>query len=118
METLYKQRIEQQPGDVQNAIGYYLDYSEDLLVTASIMVEARGLAGVCRVGTFGAKKYSRFGFLSVDNGAERYREAGGRHLRKWLDGEDYDNEPGGSGEHHLDIWLWNMLAELTTPVKK
>lgn len=68
----------------------------------------RGLAGVLENGTFGAKKYGRFNFLQVENAVERYREAGGRHLVRWLDGEDIDPE---SQVNHLDMWLWNMIAE-------
>lgn len=79
-----------------------------LLKVIHSVLDYRGLAGVLENGTFGAKKYGRFNFLQVENAVERYREAGGRHLVRWLDGEDIDPE---SQVDHLDMWLWNMIAE-------
>lgn len=67
------------------------------------------LAHVDRVGKFGAKKYTKGGFLSVPNGEVRYNNAGVRHNIKHLSGELTDSD---SGELHLAHKAWNALAEL------
>lgn len=66
------------------------------------------LQEVARVCTFGARKYSRQGWLHVDDGPRRYRDAGVRHQ---LAGnlEDKDEE---SNLLHLSHQAWNVLAEL------
>lgn len=79
------------------------------------LLSARGLQGVMLDGTFGARKYSRFGFRAVPEAVERYREAGGRHLVRWLEGQDLDDD---SGLNHLDVWLWNIMAEITCDNRK
>ena len=61
---------------------------------------------VAKVGTFGAKKYSDYGFLSVPNGEERYTDAMLRHL---LTLEDVDGE---TGLLHDAAVAWNALARL------
>lgn len=67
------------------------------------------LAHVDRVGKFGAKKYTKGGFLTVPNGEVRYNNAGIRHNIKHLSGEAVDED---SGELHLAHKAWNALAEL------
>lgn len=67
------------------------------------------LAHVDRVGKFGAKKYTKGGFLSVPNGEVRYNNAGVRHNIKHLSGELTDSD---SGELHLAHKAWNAMAEL------
>lgn len=76
---------------------------------AAQLVRNRGLGGAVVSGTWGVTKYTPFGFLDVENGEERYREAGGRHLMAWLCGENTDEE---NGANHLDCWIWNILAEI------
>lgn len=63
---------------------------------------------VCRVGTFGAEKYTDNGWKDVPHGQERYRDAAMRHWLKRSMGEEFDQE---SGIHHLAHMVWNLLAE-------
>ena len=63
---------------------------------------------VGRVGTFGAKKYSRSGWLSVPNGRDRYKSALLRHFFQSKE-EEYDPD---SKELHLAQVAWNALAAL------
>jgi hypothetical protein len=66
------------------------------------------LMAVAEVGTFGAKKYSRGGWQSVPEGAQRYNDAMWRHLLK-EQREDLDPD---SGLMHKAHRAWNALAEL------
>jgi hypothetical protein len=66
------------------------------------------LLEVAKVGTFGAKKYSRGGWQSVENGRERYRDAAVRHLLI-QHVEELDDQ---SDLLHLAHQAWNVLAEL------
>ena len=70
---------------------------------------SRALLKVSEVGTFGAEKYSDFGWLSVDNGEDRYDDA---KLRHWLiekTGETIDQQ---SSLEHAAHEAWNALARL------
>lgn len=68
----------------------------------------RALLAVAEVGTFGAQKYTRGGWLEVPNGFERYSAAMWRHLlaenRQQLDPE--------SGLTHAAHAAWGALARL------
>jgi hypothetical protein len=66
-------------------------------------------AAVDRIGKFGARKYTKGGFLEVPNGQVRYSNALMRHHVKHLQGELTDPD---SGELHLAHKAWNALAEL------
>ena len=66
----------------------------------------RALTEVGKVGTFGAKKYSDNGWMEVENGINRYRDAMYRHL---FATDFYDND---SGLPHMAHAAWNMLALL------
>ncbi len=76
----------------------------------------RSLYAVSEVGTAGAKKYSRGGFLSVEDGFNRYTAAMLRHYFK--EGrEEYDTDP--ELQKYLDEpclhaaqVAWNALARL------
>jgi len=70
---------------------------------------ANALIEVCKIGTFGAKKYTRDGWLSVENGESRYRSAGLRHWLKEATGEEIDPD---SQLLHKAHKAWNALAEL------
>lgn len=69
---------------------------------------ARALFEVGRVGTYGAGKYSPNGWLEVENGEERYMDAGLRHL---IDDaiEEIDKD---TNLWHLAQAAWNLLAVL------
>lgn len=70
---------------------------------------ARALLEVSKVGTFGAEKYTRYGFLDVPNGEERYDSAGLRHYLEKKKGNPYDKE---SGLLHAAHSAWCSLANL------
>ena len=67
---------------------------------------AQALTEVGKVGTFGAKKYSDFGWLEVPNGVARYTDALLRHV---LDRRHKDTE---SGLPHAAHAAWCALARL------
>jgi hypothetical protein len=68
------------------------------------------------VGTKGSIKYTRFGFLEVDDGKARYTDAMFRHWFKECTGEEYDmiDDHGkpGTEELHAACVAWNALARL------
>ena len=70
---------------------------------------ARALWEVAEVGTYGAKKYSDDGWLSVPKASERYEDADLRHmLKRWM-GEECDKD---TDILHLAHQAWNALAKL------
>lgn len=69
----------------------------------------RALMAVGDIGTFGANKYSDSGWLSVDNGFQRYTDAMLRHYFKEKMGEFSDPESDMLHAAHL---AWNALARL------
>jgi hypothetical protein len=69
----------------------------------------RALLELARVAGDGAKKYTKDGWVHVEDGEYRYANAAGRHaLKRWIDGEK-DPE---SGHRHLAHQAWNILAVL------
>ncbi len=70
---------------------------------------ARALRAVAQVGTFGARKYTARGWLTVPNGVERYTDAMLRHWLADAAGESYDPD---SELHHAAHLAWNALARL------
>lgn len=69
----------------------------------------RAILAVAEVGTFGAEKYSKDGWLMVDNGIERYTDAMDRHrLYAGIDGP-FDPQ---SKLLHAAHEAWNALARL------
>lgn len=73
---------------------------------------ANALEEVAKVTTVGAQKYTRNGWVEVENGQERYMEAFGRHLLAYGQGEEVDDGPKGTGCLHLSQIIWNALAVL------
>lgn len=70
---------------------------------------AHALQQVAEVGTFGARKYTDHGWLSVPGGIERYTDA---MLRHWLaehTGGALDDQTGLLHAAHL---AWNAMARL------
>jgi len=75
----------------------------------------RALTEVAKVAGFGAKKYTRGGFISVPDGINRYEDALGRHtLGQFIDG-DLDEE---SGLYHAAHRAWCALAVLELKLRK
>jgi hypothetical protein len=70
---------------------------------------AKALEEVGRVGTFGAKKYTDNGWVSVPEGVNRYTDAAYRHLLKEAQGELQDPD---SNILHAAHTAWNALARL------
>jgi hypothetical protein len=70
---------------------------------------ARAIWAVAEVATFGAIKYTPGGWVEVDNGQDRYADAGYRHVLKRAMGETVDPD---SELAHLAHEAWNALAKL------
>lgn len=75
---------------------------------------SRALSGVIDVGTFGAKKYSRSGWLEVPDAEFRYKNALYRHL---LDSEASELDKD-SGLPVLAHATWNLLAWLELVLRR
>jgi len=79
---------------------------------------SRSLLEVARVGTYGAKKYTRGGFLEVPDGENRYKAAMLRHFFAENHEGPYDLDPmleeyGYEGQiRHKAQVAWNALAAL------
>lgn len=71
---------------------------------------ADALWEVGKVGTFGANKYTPNGWMTLDDGLNRYSDAMLRHYLKEQMGELYDEE---SGMYHAAQVAWNALARLS-----
>lgn len=69
----------------------------------------RALLQVARVGTYGASKYTRDGWLSVPDGPRRYTDAMYRHLNAEARGELHDAD---TQLEHAAHAAWNALARL------
>lgn len=88
---------------------------DDGKIMMSLLLDmSEALKAVAEVGTFGAKKYTRGGWLEVPNGYNRYTDAMMRHLM--AEGE-YDDGEGGIGTLHDAQVAWNALARLTLKLK-
>jgi hypothetical protein len=70
---------------------------------------ARALQAVGEVGTYGARKYTKHGWVSVPDGVERYTDALYRHLLKEAAGEEKDPDTALLHAAHA---AWNALARL------
>lgn len=90
----------------QHAPGAKLDAGKPM---ASLLLDmSRALKAVAEVGTFGARKYTRGGWLEVPNGKERYTDALLRHLLE----ESSSTTDKDSGLRHAAHAAWNALARL------
>ena len=72
------------------------------------------LLEVARVGTYGAEKYSRSGWVEVPDGEIRYTDAMWRHLLAEKE-EETDEESGFLHEAHV---AWNALARLELKLRE
>lgn len=73
----------------------------------SALVTEGDILAAIQVGTFGARKYTRDGWLAVPDGVARYDEAAGRHLWSMLHGEECCPD---SKLPHYYHFVWNVLA--------
>ena len=76
---------------------------------------ASALLEVSKVGTFGARKYSRDGWKTVEDGEDRYTSAMLRHYFDEKCGLEFDEESGLLHAAHL---AWNALARLEFKIKE
>lgn len=72
------------------------------------------LEEVGRVGTYGAQKYTDYGWSTVPNGIERYTDAMYRHLLAEANGKDFDKDTNLLHAAHA---AWNALARLELMVR-
>lgn len=99
---------EQDPhGISQHAPGAKLD-AEKPRVGLVMDGFALALLEVAKVGTYGAKKYSDNGWMSVKDGERRYKDAMLRHALQ----ASYEERDAESGLLHLAQSCWNSLATL------
>lgn len=70
---------------------------------------ARALTEVTRVGTYGAVKYTEYGWTEVPNGVDRYDDA---MLRHWLDEKSGKPVDPDTDLMHAAHAAWNALARL------
>lgn len=76
---------------------------------------SRALLEVCKVGTFGANKYTDNGWLEVPDAQERYTDAGLRHFLYEAAGEELDKD---SLLLHAAHEAWNSLAKLELQLRE
>lgn len=76
---------------------------------------ANAISAVAEVTTYGAKKYTPNGWVSVPDAEERYTDALYRHLLKDAAGERVDPETGLT---HLAHACWNLSAVLELRLRK
>lgn len=75
----------------------------------------RALEEVGKLTTFGARKYTRMGFLKVDNAVNRYTSAMMRHQLEKAKGNIFDPETSLS---HSTAVAWNALAILELELRQ
>jgi len=114
----YMPLTEEDPNGIPaNAPGSKLDAGK--LRPALVLGEfSRALTEVVKIGTYGAAKYTPRGWLSVENGRERYADAAFRHQLAVWRGEEVDDGPGGTGGLHKAQVIWNLLAELELELRE
>lgn len=76
---------------------------------------SRALMAVSEVGTFGAEKYTERGWVTVENGVERYTDAMVRHLLDEAQGQVFDDESELAHSAHA---AWNALARLELTLRQ
>lgn len=82
---------------------------------------ANALTEVAQLGTIGAAKYTPFGFLEVENGYERYEDAGLRHqFKAWLAGSEDEKTitDEETNIRELTCVAWNALAKLELAIRE
>ncbi len=77
---------------------------------------SRALQTVVDVGTYGAKKYTRTGWVAVSDAETRYTDALVRHLLAM--GVDPDGLDKETGLPHLAHVAWNALAVLELQARR
>lgn len=111
-------------GVEQHVLGAKLDAGK--VDMSLLQLWPRALTEVCRVGTMGATKYTRGGFLAVLDGVRRYTAALLRHMflepfEKYDIDPFYDTELGlpfkGKIRHDAQV-AWNSLSRLELKLRE
>lgn len=76
---------------------------------------SRALYEVSKVATYGAKKYTPQGWITVPDGVNRYTDALFRHLNREGVGEIFDRDTQLSHAAHA---AWNALARLDLMIRE
>jgi hypothetical protein len=101
-------------GKTQHDIGAKLDAGKPRF--GLLMTEfANAMLEICKVGTYGAAKYTDSGWKNVPNGESRYMDALYRHLNKRHVGEVDDLE---TGLPHLAHAAWDAICVLELELRK
>lgn len=103
-------RCESDPHGIhQNAPGAKLDAGK-LMGWLFLSGFANALEDVAKVTTVGATKYTKNGWVLVQDGKNRYMDAFMRHAFAYGQGEIMDDGPNGTGCTHISQMIWNLLA--------
>lgn len=89
--------------------GAKLDAGKPCVWQGAIAYFPRALRGIAEVSTFGAKKYTWFGWRDVPDGINRYSDSLGRHLIEEGEGHLYDKDSKLLIAKHS---AWNAMARL------
>lgn len=96
----------------QHAPGAKLDQGKP---DASLLLDfGMALMAVAEVGTFGKNKYTRGGWLKVEDAQNRYTAALLRHLAQ----ESYESHDAESGLLHAAHAAWDALARLDLKLRQ
>lgn len=106
MSTFFNHVEEDPHGIDQHTPGAKLDAGKP--DASLLLMFGKALTAVAEVGTFGARKYSRGGWQSVEDGYVRYTAALLRHLFK---GQYSLRDPDSDLLHDAHA-AWNALARL------
>jgi hypothetical protein len=98
-----------------NDAGAKLDFGKPKVRTGLLEQFPRACMAVAEVSEFGAGKYTWGGWQHVENGIERYGDAGERHVCKAIIEGEIDSE---SGLLHAAHEAWNSLARLELILRK
>lgn len=99
-------------GLTANSPGAKLDAGKPDL--SLLLMFGRALSAIAEVGTFGANKYTRGGWVTVPDGVNRYTAAMLRHVFK----EDRELLDSDSNLMHAKHAAWNAVARLELMLKE
>jgi hypothetical protein len=103
-------KVEKDPDGIDvHSPGAKLDSGKPKVVKGLLHQFPAACAAVAEVSEFGAEKYTWGGWKAVENGVERYGDAGARHIVKEIIEGPTDSD---SGLLHKAHKAWNALAEL------
>lgn len=98
--------------------GAKLDAGKAPVIQGVMQYFPRAIQAVANLSQKGANKYAWNGWETVEDGINRYKNAGGRHILDEAIKGDYDNDVGGTGELHATCVAWNFLAALELKLRE